>query len=78
MSEENQPNEENQSADSGAARVEGEYGVDQMRYMSDLEHVRERSGMYIGDTGMRGLHHLVSEVVDNSIDEVDGGTCHRD
>jgi DNA gyrase subunit B len=54
-------------------RVEGEYGVDQMRYMSDLEHVRERSGMYIGDTGMRGLHHLVSEVVDNSIDEVMAG-----
>lgn len=46
-----------------------EYGVDQIRAMSDLEHVRERSGMYIGDTGMRGLHHLVYEAVDNSIDE---------
>ena len=50
--------------------AEGEYGVDQMRYMSDLEHVRERSGMYIGNRDVRGLHHLVSEVVDNSIDEV--------
>jgi len=54
-------------------KVEGDYGTDQMRYMSDLEHVRERSGMYIGDTGSRGLHHLVSEVVDNSIDEVMAG-----
>ena len=52
------------------AKVEGEYGVDQMRYMSDLEHVRERSGMYIGNRDSRGLHHLVTEVVDNSIDEV--------
>ena len=49
---------------------EAEYGVDQMRYMSDLEHVRERSGMYIGNRDVRGLHHLVTEVVDNSIDEV--------
>ncbi|MDG2468561.1 MAG: DNA gyrase subunit B [Pirellulaceae bacterium] len=51
----------------------GEYGTDQMRYMSDLEHVRERSGMYIGNTDTEGLHHLVSEVVDNSIDEVMAG-----
>ena len=54
-------------------KVEGEYGVDQMRYMSDLEHVRERTGMYIGNRDMRGLHHLVTEVVDNSIDEVMAG-----
>jgi len=47
-----------------------DYGVDQMRYMSDLEHVRERTGMYIGNRDLRGLHHLVTEVVDNSIDEV--------
>ena len=52
---------------------EGEYGVDQMRYMSDLEHVRERTGMYIGNRDVRGLHHLVTEVVDNSIDEVMAG-----
>ena len=50
-----------------------DYGTDQMRYMSDLEHVRERSGMYIGNRDATGLHHLVSEVVDNSIDEVMGG-----
>ena len=54
-------------------KVMGEYGTDQMRYMSDLEHVRERSGMYIGNTDTEGLHHLVSEVVDNSIDEVMAG-----
>jgi DNA gyrase subunit B len=52
---------------------EMEYGVDQMRYMSDLEHVRERTGMYIGNRDVRGLHHLVTEVVDNSIDEVMAG-----
>ena len=53
-----------------ATLSEGDYGVDQMRYMSDLEHVRERTGMYIGNRDLRGLHHLVTEVVDNSIDEV--------
>jgi DNA gyrase subunit B len=52
---------------------QGEYGVDQMRYMSDLEHVRERTGMYIGNRDVRGMHHLVTEVVDNSIDEVMNG-----
>ena len=49
------------------------YDIGQMRYMSDLEHVRERSGMYIGNRNVSGLHHLVSEVVDNSIDEVMAG-----
>ncbi len=66
------PNSE-MMAQSNPHKVEGNYGADQMRYMSDLEHVRERSGMYVGDTGSRGLHHLVSEVVDNSIDEVMAG-----
>jgi len=56
---------------------EADYGVDQMRYMSDLEHVRERTGMYIGNRDIRGLHHLVTEVVDNSIDEVMAGHAKR-
>src|SRR5437763_15398025 len=53
--------------------VEGAYGADQMKYLSDLEHVRQRIGLYIGDNGPRGLHHLVSELVDNAIDEVMAG-----
>ena len=64
--------EQNKSSRANS-KVEGEYGVDQMRYMSDLEHVRERTGMYIGNRELRGLHHLVTEVVDNSIDEVMAG-----
>ncbi len=46
-----------------------EYGAKDLEHLSDLEHVRERPSMYIGDTTARGLHHLVYEVVDNSIDE---------
>ncbi len=52
---------------------ESTYGDEQMRYLSDLEHVRERFGMYIGDKGEKGLHHLVFEVLDNSIDEAMAG-----
>jgi len=46
-----------------------EYNAKDLEHLSDLEHVRERPSMYIGDTTVRGLHHLVYEVVDNSIDE---------
>ena len=49
------------------------YGADNLQHLSDLEHVRERPSMYIGDTAARGLHHLVYEVVDNSIDEAMAG-----
>src|SRR5262245_51358144 len=50
-------------------RDEGSYTAEDLQHLSDLEHVRERPAMYIGDTTLRGLHHLVYEVVDNSIDE---------
>ncbi len=54
-------------------KVQGDYGAEQLEHLSDLEHVRERPSMYIGDTTIRGLHHLVYEVVDNSIDEAMAG-----
>ncbi|MFI4876956.1 MAG: type IIA DNA topoisomerase subunit B, partial [Blastopirellula sp. JB062] len=51
------------------AKANSEYGAGDLEHLSDLEHVRERPSMYIGDRGTRGFHHLVYEVVDNSIDE---------
>ncbi len=57
--------------------MEEEYGAQQIQILKDLEAVRKRPSMYIGSTGPRGLHHLVSEVVDNSIDEVLAGFCEK-
>ncbi|PIV43635.1 MAG: DNA topoisomerase IV subunit B, partial [Candidatus Nealsonbacteria bacterium CG02_land_8_20_14_3_00_40_11] len=53
------------------------YSADSIQALEGMEHVRMRPSMYIGDVGVRGLHHLVYEVVDNSIDEAMGGHCNE-
>src|SRR6201996_3600089 len=76
MADETAPQNVSEESKPASARAgEGAYTESNIRVLNDVEHVRTRPGMYIGGNNTKGLHHLVYEIVDNSIDEALAGYC---
>jgi DNA gyrase subunit B len=75
MTDENTQLSDTQSTPSGGTVVEGEYSSENVQIFRDTAHIRQRPGMYIGDTSHKGLHQLVYELVYNSVDEALAGHC---